>query len=94
MCENRLPLLFSLYYTQNIQCTARRVLDENINMYSTEAYPTHEGQQLPAGQSVVLTSHRLATIEEETYRRKGKGRRCWLGDVLECGTSHLAARMI
>ena len=46
------------------------------------------------GQSVVLTSHRLATIEEETYRRKGKGRRCWLGDVLECGTSHLAARMI
>ena len=50
MCENRLPLLFSLYYTQNIQCTARRVLDENINMYSTEAYPTHEGQQLPAGQ--------------------------------------------
>ena len=33
-------------------------------------------------------------IEEETYRSEGKGRRCCLGDVLECHTSHLAARMI
>ena len=42
------PTVLAILYT--IQCTARRVLDENINMYSTEAYPTHEGQQLPAGQ--------------------------------------------
>ena len=27
-------------------------------------------------------------------RKKGKGRRCWLGDVLECHTNHLAAWMI
>ena len=27
-------------------------------------------------------------------RREGKGRRCCLGDVLECRTNHLAARMI
>ena len=32
--------------------------------------------------------------EEETDRRAGKGRRCCLGDVLECRTSYLAARMI
>ena len=28
-------------------------------------------------------------IEDETYRGEGKGRRCSLGDVLECRTSHL-----
>ena len=33
-------------------------------------------------------------IEEETDRREGKGRCCCLGDVLECRTNHLAARMI
>ena len=30
-------------------------------------------------------------------RREGKGRHCWLGDVLECRTNHpytVAARMI
>ena len=32
-------------------------------------------------------------IEEETDRREGKGRHCCLGDVLECHTSHVAARM-
>ena len=32
--------------------------------------------------------------EEETDRREGKGRRCCLGDVIECRTSHLAAMMI
>ena len=34
------------------------------------------------------------TVEEDSDRREGKGRRCCLGDVLECRTSHLAARMI
>ena len=33
-------------------------------------------------------------IEEELDGREGKGRSSWLGDVLECHTSHLAARMI
>ena len=28
------------------------------------------------------------TIEEETDRREDKGRRCCLGDVIECRTSH------
>ena len=28
------------------------------------------------------------------YRRENKGRRCWLRDVFECRTNHLAARMI
>ena len=36
----------------------------------------------------------ILRIEQESDRRDGKGRRCWLGDVLECHTSHLAARMI
>ena len=39
------------------------------------------------------TSHlpnkvRTRTIEKETDRREGKGRRCWLGDILECRISH------
>ena len=34
------------------------------------------------------------SVEEETDRREGKGRRCCMGDVLECHTNHLAARMI
>ena len=33
------------------------------------------------------------TIEEETDRRKDKGRRCCLGDGIECRTSQLAARI-
>ena len=33
-------------------------------------------------------------IEVETDRREGKDRRCCLGDVLECRTSHFAVRMI
>ena len=33
-------------------------------------------------------------IEEGLYRRVGKGRRCCLGDVFECRTSQLKARMI
>ena len=37
---------------------------------------------------------RTEAIEEESDRREGKGRRCWLGDRIECHTSHLAARMI
>ena len=33
--------------------------------------------------------------KKDKNRREGKGRsRCWLGDVLECRTKHLAARMI
>ena len=36
----------------------------------------------------------IKTIEEETDRREGKGRRCCFRDVLECHTSHLLARMI
>ena len=28
------------------------------------------------------------TIEQETDRREGKGRRCCLGDVLECRSRH------
>ena len=36
----------------------------------------------------------VSGIEEESYRREGKGRRCCLGDVLKSRTSHLAARMI
>ena len=38
--------------------------------------------------------HCTICIEEETDKREGKGFRCCLGDVLECRTSHLAARMI
>ena len=33
-------------------------------------------------------------MEEGTDRRERKGRCCCLGDVLECSTSLLAARMI
>ena len=33
-------------------------------------------------------------FEEETDRREGKCRHCWLGDVLESRTGHLAARII
>ena len=33
-------------------------------------------------------------IEEETDRREGKGRRCCLGDVLECRTCPLSAWMM
>ena len=33
-------------------------------------------------------------IEEETGRREGEVRRCCLGDVRECRTSHLVVRMI
>ena len=29
--------------------------------------------------------------EQESHRRKGKGRRCWLGDRIECRTSQLAS---
>ena len=36
----------------------------------------------------------ISIIEEELDRREGKGRRCCLGEVLVCRTSHLAARMI
>ena len=36
----------------------------------------------------------VQSIEEETDRRVGKDRRCCLWDILECCTSHLAARMI
>ena len=33
--------------------------------------------------------------KKDKNRREGKGRsRCWLGDVLECRTKHLAAKMI
>ena len=48
------------------------------------------------GQKVAkkLKLSNLTFIEEEKDRREGKGRRFWLGDVLECRTSHLAARMI
>ena len=38
--------------------------------------------------------HCTICIEEEKDKREGKGFRCCLGDVLECRTSHLAARMI
>ena len=33
-------------------------------------------------------------IQGTRINTEGKGRHCWLGDVLECHTSHLAARMI
>ena len=33
-----------------------------------------------------------STIEEEADRREGKGRRCLLGDVLECHTSHFSSK--
>ena len=37
-------------------------------------------------------------IELESARREGRGRRCWLGDMLECllesWCSHLETRMI
>ena len=29
--------------------------------------------------------------KKDKGRREGKGRRCWLGDILECRTNHLAA---
>ena len=32
--------------------------------------------------------------KKDKDRREGKGRRCWLGDVLECRTNHLAVMMI
>ena len=31
------------------------------------------------------------SIEEATDRKEGKGRHCWLGDILECRTSHIPA---
>ena len=34
------------------------------------------------------------TYKKDKDRREGKGRRCWLGDVLECPTNQLPARMI
>ena len=40
--------------------------------------------------------HRPQLVENlvgQTHRRKGKGRRCFLGDVLECRAIHLAARL-
>ena len=36
----------------------------------------------------------LYSKKKDKYRRKGKGRRCWFGDVRECRTNHLADRMI
>ena len=36
----------------------------------------------------------MQLIEEESHRRKRKGRRCWLGDVLDCRTRDWVARMI
>ena len=42
-----------------------------------------------------LTPCFVLHIEQESDRREGKGRRCWLGGrILECRNSHLAARMI
>ena len=32
--------------------------------------------------------------KQDKDRREGKGHRCYLGDILECRTNHLAARMI
>ena len=31
----------------------------------------------------------LYSKKKDKYRRKGKGRRCWFGDVRECRTNHL-----
>ena len=37
----------------------------------------------------------LKNRHRRRINREGKGRHCWLGDVLECRTTdHLAARMI
>ena len=42
------------------------------------------------------TKQPLAVRSQKTdkYRREGKGRHCWLGDVLECRTNYFVARMI
>ena len=46
------------------------------------------------GRGVVLLYGNTYHIEEELYRREGKGRCCCLGNVLECRASYLATRMI
>ena len=54
-------------------------------------------------QHTAHTAHRLLVVackqivwseNKDLYRTYGKGRLCCLGDVLECHTSHLAARLV
>ena len=59
----------------------------HLGFCSRDYLPTSRGFSTFAG-------YYTGTTEEESGRRKGRGRRCCLGDVLECRTRDLAARMI
>ena len=63
-------------------------------------HPARGGGRLPGRQNCPQTQTtarrepgRSNPSKKDKYRRKGKGRRCFLGDVLECRAIHLAARM-
>ena len=59
----------------------------HLGFCSRDYLPTSRGFSTFAG-------YYTGTTEEESGRRKGRGRRCCLGDVLECRTRDLAAWMI
>ena len=63
-------------------------------------HPARGGGRLPGRKNCPQTQTtarrepgRSNPSKKDKYKRKGKGRRCFLGDVLECRAIHLAARL-